>query len=207
MSKVMFFFDFDITLLPSTLYKAARKQNNTALPFQHPDETKAMTQLEEATISLFERCLNYGPVRIISNGSTQWQEMTLIAYMERLSPFLKRKRIPIISARDEVGRSFSIPYSNGMKWKTLVFEKALVNTFGDVSEAGLISIGDGKQELVAMRNLREKYPKASLSHIRFASNPDIATLLRRTQSVTELVANLVRGQSSGIFLTSSRPKL
>lgn len=161
----MFIFDYDDKLFPTTLFGFLEERNKRITPFRVPDQAAALAELEEATIRLLEKCLRYGKVKIVSNGSMEWLAWSFSAYMRPLRTFLQNNHIPVISAYDEVG--WCAP-RDPMKWKRTIFEREFVDTFLNFSEARLISIGDGRPELVAMDSLMTRYPEANLNSFRFA---------------------------------------
>lgn len=115
---MLFLFDCDDTLFPSAEWRASKTRD--LKPLRTPEQAGEIAELEEATISLLKKCLQYGQVKIVSNAQAKRLEWASTKYMLPLSQFLEENGIPVISARDQIGPS--APYES-VKWKSKVFKR------------------------------------------------------------------------------------
>ncbi len=140
MKKILFIFDWDDTIIPSTYLINILDNNNQSI----------LELLDEYLYKFFNIIKKYGTIMIITNATLQWIYYTL-SFMKKTNKLLSPYKI--ISARDE---SINTEYTDKVYlWKIKTFNnyKSYINQF-DV----IINIGDSMNEHNALNYLiKNKY--------------------------------------------------
>lgn len=137
-------------------------------------------ELDNKVYELLNNSLKIGNVIIISNGTKQWLEMSIIL-LPKTCKLLNK--IKLISARDE-----NIKYTNSpIEWKKKSF---LTHTH---NYKNIISIGDGISEYLALINLMIKKNDDNfyLKTIKFMETPNINILLDEISVTNKMIKNII----------------
>jgi hypothetical protein len=146
MSNNYIIFDYDDTLLATHFISS----NNISLDKSISKEILDLfNELSLQVLKVLNKAILYGNVVIITNAHSEWIEESLKKLMPIVYKFIINKKIKLISARDEMGKTIPDP----TRWKAIIFQKYFELTFQNKDNINVLSFGDNYYDRYALFNL------------------------------------------------------
>jgi hypothetical protein len=167
-------FDWDDTLFPTTWLI----QNNIDLldKVMQNKYIVMFSRLDNLLHRLLLSFSNNAKIIIVTNATSKWIDIAL-DMLPNTKQLIKKKRIPIISARDH----YQDKYPNNIDmWKQLMFKTITSNYFKSHKLQNIISIGDAEYEFKALVDLYNEHAVVKnklLKTVKFVKEPTFELLI------------------------------
>lgn len=175
LAKTLTLYDWDDTFLPSTYLASLglRVDDTDALPRELTTELAA---LETQVIAILKEAARHGPVKIITNAEEGWIELSGARFMPRLTSFLEKSAIKLVSARTQYEADYP---DNPSSWKIAAFAAEVEETFPAVSHMNVLVLGDSLSERDAAHALSARMPTSCVKSVKLVERPTISQLHRQ----------------------------
>lgn len=172
---MLFIFDWDDTLFPTTQLNSISNKN------------QYFKLLIKIIKLLFDKCLKYGKIIIITNANYSWINECLKNYMQDLYYYIKKYNIYIISAR-VISLNMNIQVPN--QWKKYTFNHLLPKLkYYFKKDNIIISIGDSYLERDALLEYSDKNIIKKV--IKMISNPNPHIILLQLIDINKTFENII----------------
>ena len=163
MEPILFVFDWDDTLFPTTW-----AISNGLLERPAEEIKKYLHPLDILLTSLFNKISPIGTPLVLTNATLDWVKVC----KELLPTFASvHASLPIYSVRDAYLKTHP---SGGALWKSMFLHKLLFPLSKNWKQ--LVFLGDGFPEYKAVTDLYKKIPDAKFKFLRFVESPSYVTL-------------------------------
>lgn len=173
--RTLTLYDWDDTFLPSTYLasQGMRVDETDQLPQKLADE---LADLERIVIKILEEALRYGIVKVITNAEEGWVELSGARFMPKLTNFIQKHSIKIVSARTTYEADF--PDSPSC-WKTAAFAAEVDDSFPDMDGLNVLVLGDSLSERDAAHALASRMPTSCVKSVKLVERPNVTQLQRQ----------------------------
>lgn len=173
--RTLTLYDWDDTFLPSTYLAnlGLRVAEDGDLPAPLALE---LSILEGQVIKILEESLRHGVVKVVTNAEEGWVELSGARFMPKLTDFLFKHNIKIISARTCYEDRFPDAPSS---WKTAAFVNEVDASFPAADRLNVLVLGDSLSERDAAHALAARMPASCVKSVKLVERPNVAQLQRQ----------------------------
>ncbi|KAA8498496.1 hypothetical protein FVE85_6081 [Porphyridium purpureum] len=188
-------FDWDDTIMPTSFLAVhGLHSENVDVPVPIPAPIQEeLRRLDDLAVALLECAMTLGRTIIITNAESGWVEMSGARFLPRVSAFLTKKSVPVISARTNYE---ALSPTNPNDWKVNAFHHEIQMRFGFLAELNILSVGDGISERVAAHTLVGMMPSSLVKTVKFVERPNLCTLQRELHLMTSTLHDLFQHAAS-----------
>lgn len=179
MSRPVIIFDWDDTLFASSAVTPSGLCLDDVFDLD-VDTQSALIELETVVTALLADAMRLGTVIIITNSEHGWVELSAENFAPRLLRFIKRNKIPIISARGAYETHYPGSPSD---WKTQAFLDNLSDIYPHHEEMNVLCLGDGQSERIAAHAFAKRRQTAKVKTVKFIDRPSTEELIKQISLV------------------------
>lgn len=175
LDKTLTLYDWDDTFLPSTYLASLGLDvnDNEDLPVAL---SRNLLDLESIVIKIVKEAMSFGEVKIITNAEDGWIELSGARFMPRLTEFLRKNSVKLVSARSAYEGDYpDDPFS----WKIAAFAAEVEKTFHGASDVNILVLGDSFSEREAAHALSSQLPGAKVKSVKLIERPNVSQMLRQ----------------------------
>jgi len=192
-SQIVFFFDYDDTLFPTTLSRTRTLSE---------EEKK---NLEYTIIKTISEARKLGSVFIITNAESGWVELCLNRHIPGVLPHLKKVR-KIVSARSRYEQKYP---NEPEEWKYRAMDDCLQNTLrspesktADQLLFHAISFGDSEYERKAVHRVSKNHKQLLTKSVKFIENPTVPQLIKQLDTISSYLQEISKVENNLDLMTT-----
>lgn len=186
--------DWDDTLLASSdIFAMDAYVNEAGLKGPTDEFVEQLRVLEDHVLGLLTESMRVGDVIVITNAEAGWVEMSGRQFMPNVSSFLKKRNIPVVSARSSYEHAFP---KQPIMWKAYAFWNELVRMYEEPRDLNVVVIGDGVGERVAAKVLIEYLRNSVVKTMCLVASPTVGQLTEELSLVTSYLSDVVDASRS-----------